>query len=129
MFEDALLECVWSVNCIIFQSACIMSIPYNFSPLLLVWLHGEYTTYLVIHWYTSLQLQSLVCHVKILLGYVWPSPSNNNNNNIMNMNMNKMANFSFGWNSHTAFFLLDTYKGTYHCKEVLKGNFKLKDAF
>ena len=45
-------------------------------------------------------------------------------------NMNKMASFSFEWYSHTASFLLDTYKGTYNnCKELLMGDFKLKEAF
>ena len=45
----------------------------------------------------------------------------------MDMNMNKMANFSFGQNTHTtSFYLLPTYN---LCKEVLKGDFKLKDAF
>ena len=44
--------------------------------------------------------------------------------------MNRMANFSVGENTQPAYVLLDTDEGTYdHCKEELKGDFKLKDAF
>ena len=49
------------------------------------------------------------------------------NIDIVNM---KMANFSFGWNTHTASFYLILTRGPYsHCKEELQGDFKLKDAF
>ena len=44
--------------------------------------------------------------------------------------MNKMANFSFGWNTHTASFDLVRTKGTYNpCKDSLKFSFRLNNAF
>ena len=44
------------------------------------------------------------------------------------IHMNKMANFSFGWNTHTASLLLDTFQETYN-QVILSWKILFKVAF